>query len=68
VTVPGVMAVEKLFARKTGLQYHVDLHIEVDPGMTVMASHEIAARVRAALKHELAWVADVLVHVEPAGM
>jgi cation diffusion facilitator family transporter len=66
VTVRGVMGVEKLFARKTGLQYHVDLHIEVDPGMTVMASHEIAARVRAALKRELPWVADVLVHVEPA--
>ena len=66
VTVPGVMAVEKLFARKTGLQYHVDLHIEVDPAMTVMASHEIATRVRAALKRDLPWVADVLVHVEPA--
>jgi cation diffusion facilitator family transporter len=66
VTVPGVMAVEKLFARKTGLQYHVDLHIEVDPTMTVMASHGIAADVRSALKRELPWVADVLVHVEPA--
>jgi cation diffusion facilitator family transporter len=65
VCVPGVMAVEKLFARKTGLQYHVDVHIEVDPAMTVMASHEVAAKVRSALKHELPWVADVLVHVEP---
>jgi cation diffusion facilitator family transporter len=66
VAVPGVLGVEKLFARKTGLQYHVDVHIQVDPAMTVMASHEIAARVRATLQHELPWVADVLVHVEPA--
>lgn len=66
VTVPGVLAVEKLLARKTGLQYHVDLHIEVDPALTVMASHEIAARVRSTLQRELPWVADVLVHVEPA--
>lgn len=66
VAVPGVLGVEKLFARKTGLQYHVDVHIEVDPAMTVMASHEIAARVRATLQQELPWVADVLVHVEPA--
>jgi cation diffusion facilitator family transporter len=65
LAVAGVLAVEKLFARKTGLQYHVDVHIEVDPAMTVMASHEIAARVRAALKDELSWVADVLVHIEP---
>jgi cation diffusion facilitator family transporter len=66
VAVPGVLAVEKLFARKTGLQYHVDVHIEVDPVMTVMASHEIAANVRSMLKRDLPWVADVLVHVEPA--
>jgi cation diffusion facilitator family transporter len=64
--VPGVLGVEKLFARKTGLQYHVDLHIEVDPGMTVRASHDVAARVRATLREQLPWVADVLVHVEPA--
>lgn len=65
-TVPGVLRVEKLFARKTGLQYHVDLHIEVDPALTVAASHDIAAEVRSTLTKELQWVADVLVHVEPA--
>ena len=58
-TVPGVRAVEKLFARKTGLQYHVDLHIEVDPTMTVLESHEIATHVRSTLKRELPWIADV---------
>ena len=65
-TVPGVLRVEKLFARKSGLQYHVDLHIEVDPLLTVAASHEIAAEVRSTLKRDLPWIADVLVHVEPA--
>ena len=64
-SVPGVLAVEKRFARKTGLQYHVDLHIEVDPDLTVAASHAIASRVRTTLTRELPWVADVLVHVEP---
>src|SRR5581483_2609619 len=33
LAVPGVSGVEKLFARNTGLQYHVDLHLEVDPEM-----------------------------------
>ena len=33
------------FARKTGLSYHVDLHLEVDPEMTVRQSHEIAHEV-----------------------
>jgi len=63
--VPGALAVEKCFARKTGLKYHVDMHLEVDPGMTVYESHEIATRVRDRIREKLDWVADVLVHVEP---
>ncbi|HEY7339198.1 MAG TPA: cation diffusion facilitator family transporter [Bryobacteraceae bacterium] len=63
--VPGALAVEKCFARKTGLRYHVDLHLEVDPAMTVMASHDIATAVRFNIRDEVDWVADVLVHVEP---
>jgi cation diffusion facilitator family transporter len=65
LSVPDVEGVEKCFARKTGLQYHVDLHLEVDPEITVRASHEIAKRVRDRIRDELDWVADVLVHVEP---
>jgi divalent metal cation (Fe/Co/Zn/Cd) transporter len=63
--VPGALAVEKLYARKTGLRYHVDLHLEVDPELTVRESHEIARHVKRAIRDELNWVADVLVHVEP---
>jgi cation diffusion facilitator family transporter len=66
--VPGVLGVEKLYARKTGFQYHVDLHLEVDPEISVRASHAIAQEVRLQLKQKLDWVADVLVHVEPAGL
>jgi cation diffusion facilitator family transporter len=65
-TVPGACGVEKCFARKTGLRYHVDLHLEVDPDMTVRQSHEIAHEVRLRILQTLDWVADVLVHVEPA--
>jgi cation diffusion facilitator family transporter len=64
--VPGTAGVEKLFARNTGLQYHVDLHLEVDPEMTVRQAHEIANDVRFAIRRQLKLVADVLVHVEPA--
>ena len=64
--VAGVVGVEKCYARKTGLQYHVDLHLEVDPRVTVLVGHDIASRTRDRIKEELDWVADVLVHVEPA--
>jgi cation diffusion facilitator family transporter len=65
LSVRDVAGVEKCFARKTGFKYHVDLHLEVDPDITVRASHEIAMRVRDRIREQLPWVADVLVHVEP---
>jgi len=65
-TVPGARGVEKCYARKTGLRYHVDLHLEVDSQMTVRQSHEIAHQVQERILERLDWVAAVLVHVEPA--
>jgi cation diffusion facilitator family transporter len=64
--VPEVRGVEKCFARKTGFKYHVDLHLEVDPDMTVRRSHQLAHEVQLNIRERLDWVADVLVHVEPA--
>lgn len=66
LSVPGALGIEKCLARRTGLRYHVDLHLEVDPEMTVRESHEIATRVKIRIKDTLPWVADVLVHVEPS--
>jgi cation diffusion facilitator family transporter len=63
--VPGALGIEKCFARKTGLRYHVDLHLEVDPNLTVRESHDIATAVRNELRRDVEWVEDVLVHVEP---
>jgi cation diffusion facilitator family transporter len=65
LSVPGALGIEKCYARKTGLQWHVDLHLDVDPAMSVYSSHEIASEVRSRIREKLDWVADVLVHVEP---
>jgi cation diffusion facilitator family transporter len=65
LSVPGALGIEKCYARKTGLQWHVDLHLDVDPAMSVFSSHEIASEVRARIREKVDWVADVLVHVEP---
>lgn len=64
--VDGVRGVEKCFGRKTGLQYHVDLHLEVDGWISVDAGHQIAAAVRDRIRHQVPSVSDVLVHVEPS--
>ena len=39
-TIPGVDGVEKCFVRKMGYRLYVDMHVEVDPQMTVVRSHE----------------------------
>jgi len=66
LSVPGALGVEKCFARKTGLRYHVDLHLEVAPQLSVFDSHEIAGQVRSRIREKVPSVADVLIHVEPA--
>jgi cation diffusion facilitator family transporter len=65
LAVPGVQGVEKLLARKTGLEYLVDIHIEVDPAITVDEGHAIGHSVKSRLIDDFVAVKDVLVHIEP---
>jgi cation diffusion facilitator family transporter len=65
---PGVDRVEKCFVRKVGYQYFVDMHVEVDPQMTVLRSHEIAHEVKDKIRDTMPTVNDVLVHIEPLGI
>jgi cation diffusion facilitator family transporter len=64
--VPGVLGVEKLLVRKAGIEYLVDIHIEVDPEITVREGHAIAHAVKDRLIQRIVPVKDVLVHIEPA--
>src|SRR5215472_9609392 len=66
LAVPGVRGVEKLLIRKTGLEYLVDIHVEVDPEMTVREGHAIGHAVKDRLVARIVPVKDVLVHIEPA--
>jgi cation diffusion facilitator family transporter len=63
---PGVLGVEKLWVRKTGIEYLVDIHIEVDPDSTVRDGHRVAHRVKDRLMEEFPEIREVLVHLEPA--
>lgn len=65
LSVPGVRAVEKTLARKSGAAYHLDMHVQVDPQMPVAEAHAVGGRVRAAVRTGLANVRDVLIHIEP---
>lgn len=63
--VPGVAALDRLFVRKAGLEYLVDLHVEVDPNLNVKRGHEIAHEVQEAIQRTLPHIHGILVHVEP---
>jgi cation diffusion facilitator family transporter len=67
ISVPGVLGVEKCLVRKMGLSFYVDLHVGVDGGISVRDGHHIAHQVKDAIKRGDARIADVLVHIEPAG-
>ncbi len=67
VAIPGVDLVEKCFARKMGHFFYVDMHVQVDPQMTVQRSHDIAHQVKDRIRREFPRVRDVLVHIEPTG-
>jgi cation diffusion facilitator family transporter len=61
----GVQDVEKVMARKIGLGYWVDMHVEVDPQMPVIEAHRIAHDVKDQVLKRLPHVQDVLIHIEP---
>ena len=52
--------------RKAGYYYFVELHVEVDPQMTVQRSHDIAHDIKDKIRSQIPAVRDVLVHIEPA--
>lgn len=66
-SVPGVTGIDDCRARKSGLGWLVDIHVEVDGDMPVREGHRIAHEVKDALLASEAGVLDALVHIEPSG-
>jgi cation diffusion facilitator family transporter len=64
--VPGVDGLDKCRVRKSGLSHLVDIHVEVNPVLTVRQGHEIAHAVQDALLHSALHITYVSVHIEPS--
>jgi cation diffusion facilitator family transporter len=62
---PGILGIDKIWVRKLGMRLMVDMHVEVNPRISVQEGHRIAHEVKAKLQSELPQVRDVMVHVEP---
>lgn len=63
---PGALAYHDFRVRQTGDLFEVDLHLQVDPRITVEAGHEIARRVKERMRTKHPEISKVLIHVEPA--
>jgi cation diffusion facilitator family transporter len=63
----GVANAHALRTRFVGPGMHVDLHIQVDPEISVREGHDISEEVKSRLLDEGPSVIDVVVHLEPEG-
>ncbi|HAF70526.1 MAG: Cation diffusion facilitator family transporter [Acetothermia bacterium 64_32] len=66
-SVDGVQSWHRLRTRRLGRQALVDVHIQVDPNLSVTRAHQIATQVEQAVSRSLGGFASVVVHVEPKG-
>lgn len=67
LSVPGVVSSHKARSRGGESAVFADLHIRVDPSMGTDQAHAIAHEVQQRLRQRYPNIADVTVHVEPAG-
>ncbi|NVN96761.1 cation transporter [Candidatus Nomurabacteria bacterium] len=63
--VKGVIDTEKCFIRKTGMKYHIDLHITVNGDISVREGHDISHILKDKIKLEMPEISNVLIHIEP---
>jgi cation diffusion facilitator family transporter len=65
LSVPGVLAIEKLRGRKHGRQYFLDIHVQADSGLSLRDAHILSGKVKTAIRTAQPMVENVLVHMEP---
>jgi len=65
MTVDGVQQTHDIRARLSGGRIFAEIHIVVDPELTVRAGHEIADNVKDRLLSDVPGMAHVIVHVDP---
>lgn len=64
---PDVRDVHDLKTRSAGLTKFIQLHVELDPSLTLVRAHEIGDRVEAELQRAFP-DAEIILHVDPYGV
>lgn len=65
LSVDGVYALHSLRTRRMGQDALADVHILVDPKLSVSEGHHVSETVRNRLINEIEEIQDVLVHIDP---
>lgn len=63
--VPEVLAVEKILVRRSGLVYHMAIHVQAEPDLKLSQSHALGGKVKAELRSKLPQLGSIVVHMEP---
>ena len=64
-SLPGIIGAHALRTRNAGGAIWADIHIIVDPDMTVREGHDLSHKVRDLLVNSDLHIVDVVVHLEP---
>ncbi len=67
LSLPGIVDCHAVRSRSAGGLVLVDLHIHVDPAMSVAKAHELTHAVEDEIRRQFPTVTDVIIHTEPVG-
>lgn len=62
---PQINIWHKLRTRKIGAELFVDVHIHVDPDLSVFESHKFTTEIEESIQEQLPLPVNILIHVEP---
>lgn len=65
LSIKGVETCHKVRSRGRPDDIHIDLHVQVSPGMHIENAHKISFALEEAIKKQIPEVTDVVVHMEP---
>jgi hypothetical protein len=63
--IPGVSSLHMLRTRRQGHEAMADVHVQVDPTISVSEGHMIAIAVEEQIKANIEEISDVTVHIDP---
>ncbi len=65
MSIPGVRDIHDLRSRRMGNRVLLDIHLQVDPHISVSEGHEVGAWVARLLRNQFEHISDVTFHIDP---